>query len=312
MKRLLALCLLSTVLWADPLSICSFNIQFLGSSRSRDNAKLASICSLYDVVLVQELVAPPHDMFFPDGTPAKPDPEARAFFDAMALHGFSWWLSEEDTGPGSRIHSNGNGTEWWVVFYRQEKVSAASYLPHGFLAEDRSANPDYDRVPYAFSLRSSDKSVDFVLVSAHLRPGDGRKDTARRRHELKSIAEWIASRDTSEKDWLIVGDCNFKDMEDLVECLPDGFVSLNRKCVPTNVSVSSPRPYDHVLYCQDGLRELDVEFGFRVLDLRTLLAHDIVPLSMLEVVFYRNRFRTMYSDHNPVVFRIHSDGTDDD
>ncbi len=44
---------------ADSLSICSFNIQFLGNSRDRDDVALASILQDYDIVVIQELVATP-------------------------------------------------------------------------------------------------------------------------------------------------------------------------------------------------------------------------------------------------------------
>jgi len=58
------------------LAICSFNIQFLGQSVKRDNIALVSILKDFDIVVVQELVAPPFDGTFPDGTPFKPDKEA--------------------------------------------------------------------------------------------------------------------------------------------------------------------------------------------------------------------------------------------
>ena len=57
-------------------------------------------------------------MDFPDGTPVKPDVEAAEFFDEMANHGFSYLLSEEDTGTNDKIHVNTTGTEWWVAFYK--------------------------------------------------------------------------------------------------------------------------------------------------------------------------------------------------
>ncbi|MBT3290419.1 MAG: hypothetical protein HN380_23955, partial [Victivallales bacterium] len=176
---------------SSTISICSFNIQFLGSSKDRDDEALASILRDYDIVVVQELVAPPYPATFPDGTPVKPDPEAAEFFDAMKALGFTYWLSEEDTGTGTKIHSNGTNTEWWVTFYREGKLDRALDLPHGFLAEDRSDSEDYERVPYAFSFRSGDNGADFVLISVHLQPGSGRKDAARRKHELGSIAGWI-------------------------------------------------------------------------------------------------------------------------
>ena len=155
------------------ISICSFNIQFLGNSRKRDDLALALILTDYDVVVVQELVSPPFAGTFPDGTPFKPDAESAEFFDAMAALGFEYILSEEDTGTGDKIHRNGSSTEWFVAFYKPHSVALALDLPNGFLANDRSNHDDFERVPFAFPFRSASKSSDFVLISVHLMPGSG-------------------------------------------------------------------------------------------------------------------------------------------
>jgi hypothetical protein len=111
---------------AEPISVCSFNIQFLGNSRSRDDAALADVVAPYDIVVVQELVSPPYAGTFPDGTEVKPDAESAEFFDAMRSHGFQYVISEEDTGSGDNIHRNGSSTEWWVAFYRPNCTSRRS------------------------------------------------------------------------------------------------------------------------------------------------------------------------------------------
>lgn len=41
------------------LQVCSFNIQFVGSSGRRDNAALAALVAPYDIVVAQELIASP-------------------------------------------------------------------------------------------------------------------------------------------------------------------------------------------------------------------------------------------------------------
>ena len=66
---------LSSLSQTYPLKICSFNIQFLGQSKVRDDVALANLIKDYDVVVVQELIAPPYPGTFPDGTPFQPDPE---------------------------------------------------------------------------------------------------------------------------------------------------------------------------------------------------------------------------------------------
>ncbi|MBT3378415.1 MAG: hypothetical protein HN742_35190 [Lentisphaerae bacterium] len=296
----------------DQLTICSFNIQFLGSSKSRDDVALASILKGYDVVVVQELVSPPHPALFPDGSPVKPDPEAAEFFDAMKDLGFDYWLSEEDTGTGDRHHNNGSATEWWVVFYRDDNVDRAMDLPHGFLADDRSNHDDYERVPYAFSFRASEGMTDFVLISVHLQPGSGRKDKARRKHELGAISGWIGANDAFEKDFIILGDCNIENAGELTDTTPDGFMSLNDECRSTNTNVNGPKPYDHIFYRPESTPEMDTGFDMAVVD----LVKAMQPMWHETATFpgepYRhNEFRKWYSDHNPVVFRLHVEKDDD-
>lgn len=49
----------------DTLSICSFNIQFLGNFKNKDNVTLSKILKPFDIVVIQELVAPPFPGKFP-------------------------------------------------------------------------------------------------------------------------------------------------------------------------------------------------------------------------------------------------------
>ena len=214
---------------ADTIKVCSFNIQFLGQSARRRNSTLATIVRKYDIVVVQEVVAPPFPGKFPNGDEFKPDPEAGAFFGAMKSLGFDHWLSKEDTGTGPKIHVNSSATEWFVTFYKPDRVQPATDLPFGFLADDRSDHPDYERVPYAFAFRSADGMLDFVLISVHLKPGASGK--ARRRHELAAIAAWIDEKDdTGEQDFIVLGDMNIENASELPSVLPSGFVSLNDEC----------------------------------------------------------------------------------
>ena len=297
---------------SDTITVCSFNVQFLGSSKSRDDEALASILRGYDIVVVQELVAPPYPAAFPGGKPVKPDPEAAEFFGAMKANGFTYWISEEDTGTGKRIHNNGFATEWWVTFYRDSKVSRALDLPHGFLADDRSNHDDYERVPYAFSFRAGDSGADFVLVSVHLQPGDGRKDAARRKHELGSIATWVDANDEQEKDFIMLGDCNIEDAEELTDATPGGFLSLNDECRATNTNVRGPKPYDHVFFQPAFTVEIDRDHDMAVVNLvEAMRPHWQGTEPYPGEPYSHNEFRKWYSDHHPVVFRMEV-GKDDD
>ena len=296
----------------ESITICSFNIQFLGNPKNRENQALADVVQHYDIVLVQELVAPPYSGTFPDGTSYRPDPEAAEFFDAMTGHGFAYWLSEEDTGPGDQHHVNSAATEWWVAFYKPGAVARAPDLPHGFLADDRTGHSDYERVPYAFSFRIEEGRTDFVLISVHLKPDPGAAGTARRAHELQAISRWIAANSAEEKDFIIVGDMNIQNAGELGNATPRGYLSLNDQCTPTNTNVNGPRAYDHVMYSTTHSTEVDQGFGFVVVDLVEAVRASWSRSGPFPGDPYdHNRFRAAYSDHHPVLFQIRSEVDDD-
>ena len=290
------------------LTICSFNIQFLGHFKKRDNAALASILTDYDIVLVQELVAPPDDGTYPDGETYTEDAEADAFFDEMESLGFDWTLSSEDTGTGDEIHKANTATEWWVAFYKRGRVEPATDIPSGFLADDRSNHDDYERVSYAFAFRTAGGNLDFVLISVHLKPGASQE--ARRQQELNAITDWIDAHDQAEHDFIIVGDMNIEPNE--LNLVPAGFVSLNDELGPTNTNLNGPKPYDHVLYNPTTTTEIDGAFDFQVVDLiEAMRPHWTSTDPYPGDPYNHNAFRQLYSDHHPVVFRLDV-GVDDD
>jgi len=236
-----------------------------------------------------------------------------SFRSFLASLGFSFVLSEEDTGTGTRNHLNSTATEWWVAFYKPNRLAIADDLPQGFLAEDRTDHADYERVPYAFPFRTN--GVDLVFISVHLKPGDLSSDTARRAHELNAIASWIAIRDSSERDYVILGDMNIENCGELADVLPEGYASLNNECLPTNTNIRNPRPYDHVMYSTEySSNEIDTEAGFVVINLieamRDRWTADAGPYP--GDPYRHNAFRTKYSDHHPVSFQIRSGREDDD
>lgn len=299
----------------DTLDICSFNIQFLGSFKKRDDEALADILKGYDIVIVQELVAPPYDGVYPDGKAFTGDKESAEFFDAMQDNGFSYLLSDEDTGTGDKNHNKSSSTEWFVSFYKPNIVSTASDLPHGFLAEDRTNNDNYERVPYAFPFRAANSKLDFVLVSVHLQPGDRPAERDRRAHELTSISSWIQQHNGSEKDFIILGDMNIYDAEELAEITPPGYLSLNDECRMTNtLSVSGKgEPYDHVMYNPKFTSEIDQAFDFYVIDLvKTMRSYWNADAPYPGDPYVHNTFKQYYSDHFPVVFQMITPGQDDD
>lgn len=298
---------------SDELMICSFNIQFLGSFKKRDNQAIAELLKAYDIVLIQELVAPPFNGLYPDGEAYESDEEARAFFEAMIGAGFEYILSEEDTGASEEIHSKSSSTEWWTAFYKDEKVDYALDLPHGFLAEDRSNNEDFERVCYAFPFRSVvNDDLDFILISVHL--AAGASEGERRKHELSTIAEWIDQNDELDQDFIILGDMNIEDSTELAEFLPEGYVSLNDECRRTNTLINTKpgngaKPYDHVLYRPEFTsEEIDEAYDLEVVDLVSSMRtswrrEEPYPGDPYD----HNLFKQYFSDHHPVVFRMGSE-----
>ncbi len=299
----------------DPgsVSICSFNIQFLGNSTLREDEALAALLGDCDVVVVQELVSPPYAGTFPDDTPFNPDPQSASFFDAMQGHGFDYWLSEEDTGTGDVIHRNGSTTEWWVAFYKPNRVQIANDLPSGYLANDRSNHPDYERVPYAFAFRTPDDHLDFVLISVHLKPGTGPSNRARRKEEIDAIAAWIDANDGSEHDFIVLGDMNFQHKAELINVTPPGLVSVNNHFLPTNTQLD--KSYDHAMMSLYHTSEVDLAFGFVVIDLRQAMAESWEAAHTTPYPgdpYDHTAFRVVYSDHNPFVVKLVVPEADDD
>lgn len=291
------------------INICSFNIQFLGHFKKRDNHTLAHLLKDFDIVVIQEMVSPPVDGIYPDNTNYTADVESIAFVDQMTANGFEYKLSEEDTGPGEEIHIQTSATEWFITFYKDEILDYVDDLPNGFLAEDRSNNPDFERVPYAFPFRVKGTETDFVLISVHLAPNKSEAD--RRKHELASIANWIDDNDQQENDFIILGDMNIEDTVELKDALPIGFVSLNNEGYRTNTLINEnanqgAKPYDHVLYKPANTSdEIDEEFDIVILDLIYLMedywtSSEVYPGNPYD----HNLFKQYYSDHHPIVFRI--------
>ncbi len=298
---------------AAPITVASFNIQFLGNSNSRDDAALAAVVAEFDIVAIQELVSPPYAGTFPDGSQFNPDPQSAEFFDAMQAHGFEFVLSPEDTGTGEVIHRNGSSTEWWVVFFQPDRVTVDDTLQNGFLAEDRSNHANFERVPFAFGFHSVDGDFDFVLISTHLKPGTGSTNRARRAEELNTINQWIQNQAGSERDYVILGDMNLYRNE-LAALIPDGLQTLNDQCLRTNTA-SVARCYDHVLYNPVNTSEVDAD-SFRVIDLidrmRPFWQVQNPGLPYPGDPYEHNTFRSMYSDHHPIAFSFTVTEADDD
>lgn len=303
-KLLILLFIVTTTLFSNSLvnneqeviKASSFNIKWLGYSKKRDNVGIAKMLSEHDrdLVIIQELVAPPIPMQMPNKL-IKADKEVLAFFEAMEDEGYSYILSEEDTGTGNKIHSNSAATEWFVAFYKEDKLSP---IKQGYIASDRSNHDDYERVPYYFTFKTN-TGMDFVIISTHLKPGKGKKDRKRRYHELNSIFSWITDVSTAstERDFIVLGDMNVYDCERLDSYLVEGFIRANTECLNSNLKMTEP--YDQVLY----VNEYTKINGYQVLNLYDTF--EIPKETKNKEVIAK------YSDHHPVFFNIVSEVDDD-
>lgn len=324
----------------DRLGLCSFNIQWLGHWRGKQNTKLAQLVKNCTIVAIQEMVAPPWDVrvYGDDGqaTLLKGDSQSQAFVAAMAAVGFDGVaLGPEDTGP-TRNHSNGTASEWPVLFYKKSEVTTTTSLPNGYLSVQRVAHPVYSRVPYAFGLRTKD-GQDFVVISVHLRASSRDPKIimakARRVAEFQLIAEWVewqkANHRSGEQDYFILGDMNVEDLEEYHGFFGDfsreldpyvekvhsevanvwsgakqlDFVSLSHKrggLSPTNVLLN--KPYDHIMFEAH-------ELSIRIDD--TLEIVDMGKYHGLKNYATTRSFIQDYSDHNPLRMQVFRGGDSD-
>jgi endonuclease/exonuclease/phosphatase family metal-dependent hydrolase len=309
MKKLT--CLIFWIGWSavfsqDTLSICSFNIQFLGHFQNRENTVLANILKAHDIVVVQEMVAAPVNGNYPDGTAYKQDNESAAFLQEMEKKGFSYWMSQEDTGP-TKNHTPTTASEWWIVFYKKDKVLPDTNRCKGFVSAPLVANPVYERVPYAFSFKAVNGPLNFTLVSVHLKPGDGKEEKETRQNELKELFRWTSAQMESNKDFFVLGDCNIYDRSEFSAFKEKDVYSLNDDCLSTNTkmyeSKDKGKPYDHVFYTSYSRQDL-VNGSFEVVDLMKEIKNYSKPGQFSLTPYIHDEFRTMFSDHVPVTFKL--------
>lgn len=288
----------------DTLNICSFNIQFLGNFKNKDNVTLSKILKPFDIVVIQELVAPPFPGKFPDNIPFKVDEESKAFYTEMKKQGFACWLSTEDTGPTNN-HINSTASEWWIIFYKTAKVRGDSTRFHGFVSQPLVANPNQDRVSFIFPFKSVKGNTTFSLIPVHLNPGDSKEDYSRRQVEFNYLFNWTKTQTEMNKDFLILGDCNIYKADEFTPFKKLDFYSLNDKCKSTNTKIyesqEKGKPYDHIFYNSNSKEDLILS-SFEVHDLKAQVKA-INPGNITEP-YDHDDFRAKYSDHLPVSFMM--------
>lgn len=331
------------------LALCSYNISFLGAWPQKQNAALVDLVKNCDVVVIQELA-------YPNDKAAGGNDVTIAFFDEMANAGLDGWiLSEGKTGP-----TNGNlgrNADYFVAFYKKARIQHAEDLPNGWLEQPTVKNPRFDRVPYAFGFRAvksgSKKPVDFVMISVHLHPTEGSNiaakvaDKAFRVFEFGIIQDWINAQDSTEKDYIILGDTNIEDQEEYNAITGNPSPAVKKEMTSRGKSVGKAsaglettytslnavvgadgtvqmngtnlkmeKPYDHVFYNTEtsteikrGMNMIDTVKFFRPNGF--LKKGDTVGDITLDKDEAAIHFTGFYSDHDPVQFFMTNDGDDD-
>lgn len=279
----------------------------MGHFQTRENVILAEIVKDNDIVVVQEMVASPVDGFYPDGSSYKKDKESAAFVDEMKKQGFSYWMSNEDTGP-KKNHTPTPASEWWIVFYKSKTVLPDTVNRfYGFISEPLTKNTSYQRVPYAFPFKSVKGKSNFTLISVHLQPGDSSTEKVIRQKELKGLFKWVSTQTEKNKDFYVLGDCNIYKQEEFIAYKENGISSLNEKCENTNSSlyrgVDKGYPYDHVFYSTFSKEDLILN-SFQVVDLKKEIEKISAPDQFILDPYEHDYFRTKFSDHLPVTFKL--------
>jgi hypothetical protein len=322
------------------LGICTFNIFQLGHQTTKEHAALAKLLENCDAVVVQEMNAPPWEVELSTGEVLPEDKQSSEFAREMATQGFDGvYLSEEDTGL-KKHHGAGTAAEWFIIFYKTDKLELIWDAPSGFLAEARVENQWFDRVPYAFNLRSKRSGKDFVLISVHLAASSETKlnngevrsvseSRARRLTEMWAINGWIneAYKMNAERDYIILGDMNIEDGRQLnavfgsYDEFVDGLNSDKRKIkelfdsYPSDVFLTSHKslnaplegtnvkkvyPFDHIIF--DPNHTYEVNSDLEIIDLEEMFGSTRMD---------SYKFRSRYSDHLPLRFVINDDYDDD-
>lgn len=132
-----------------PLSICSWNIQNLGKSKSATEIEfIANTLRDFDVVAIQEVVAGP------EGAKA-----VGKLHDALNRKGFKWAYAISRVTSGNHT----GGSERYAFLW---KTSRVKMIDTAFL--DQIYRDEIDREPFFINLMAEGKS--FTLVSFHALP----------------------------------------------------------------------------------------------------------------------------------------------
>lgn len=292
-----------------PLTLATFTIDEVGVLSTRDDEALACLVAAYDLVVVHDLGAPPYPGNFGDGTAYRPSQPAADFFDAMRRHGFDYVMAPEDTGHTPTNKQNSGLTVWPVTFYKPDRLRLAQDKPSGYIDPDRTANPNYDRVPFALAFVTADGFFDFYVISVDL--ADSREKASRRRFELGALTGWLSQYASNERDVFVSGGFEFADCEEVASNLPPILIAVDDNCQATNIS--NKRPTAGWLVLQGTTVELAGEPVVIdiIREMRPFWAYRYAEPYPGDPLNY-GLFEATYSGHDPVVLGVIPPSDDED
>ena len=106
----------------------------------------------------------------------------------------------------------------------------------------------------------------------------------------------------------------FQNKAELINVTPAGFFSLNNQFLKTNTATTA-QGYDHVFVNPYYTSEVDLAFGFFVIDLVESMREpweDTHTEAYPGDPYVHNTFRQEFSDHHPVAFKLTIPAGDDD
>lgn len=312
------------------VKLCSFNINFLGMYKERkayESELISNVIAKCDIIAVQELVATPFEINFSDGTIMPGDPESRIFFNAMKANGYSWVISNEDTGRWEH-RTRSNRSVWFVTFYRDDIVQPIESDINGFISyplhgtKGINCSPEettenlFDRVPYAQMFANANGN-SFVVVNVHLHATSRRCDgssekvnesRARRFQEIQNLLNWIDKNNYLSSDIIVVGDFNTDviEIENIVREIGDSVNVINDECVFTNVNET--QCFTNLLMVKNNQSTFRVSKDFETIKLFDEVKN-LTSCNYLEEISGQCleptwEFYKRFSNHNPIMFTL--------
>ena len=226
----------------DKLNIASWNLEVFGPSKANDPDTLSEIAekiSQYDVVAVQEL---------------KDIQQLAPYIlqDELDNHGEFGIVLSNRTGSYCESKSSSQISEQYAFYYNVDTIKALDSGHHY-----PNTDCEFAREPFAARFQSVEYSHKFVLITAHVRPGDAVDEIK----NLTNVFEWAKFQFPNEDDFILLGDlnadCDYASTSDLdmLEIRNGDYEWIIPDGISTNTATSSSCAYDRIIFGENGSDE---------------------------------------------------------